>query len=257
MKRKDLFTEAQDAAIAANAPLAVRMRPTNIDEILGQEEFLGPGRMLRRMLESQRISSLVFYGPPGTGKTTLAQVIASHCNCNFHMLNAAGASVKDVREIITSARQALADFQKRTVLFIDELHRFNRAQQDVLLNDVENGVIILIGATTENPFFSINSPLLSRSTIFQFQPLRDEHIVALLHRALTDAQRGLGKYDVLADDARALAKMAWRRAHVTAGGHPQPDVREGGSLRPPAASIQAKAIQYDLAGEQHYDAIAS
>lgn len=267
MKRKDLFTEAQDAAIAANAPLAVRMRPTNIDEILGQEEFLGPGRMLRRMLESQRISSLVFYGPPGTGKTTLAQVIASHCNCNFHMLNAAGASVKDVREIITSARQALGDFQKRTVLFIDELHRFNRAQQDVLLNDVENGVIILIGATTENPFFSINSPLLSRSTIFQFQPLRDEHIVALLHRALTDAQRGLGKYDVLADDdaLEHLAKIsdgdARRALTALEVGILSQALHGEGQIHfdLPAAqeSIQAKAIQYDLAGEQHYDAISA
>lgn len=268
MTRKNLFTDARDAAIAANAPLAVRMRPRTIDEVLGQEEFLGQGRMLRRMLESGRVSSLVFYGPPGTGKTTLAHVVAASCKCEFHMLNAAGASVKEVREIIETARQSLADSGRRTLLFIDELHRFNRAQQDVLLNDVETGVIILIGATTENPFFSINSPLLSRSTIFQFQPLSDADIVGLLKRALADETRGLGRHKVVAhDDALThLAKISdgdARRAltalevgvlsQASRVGH-GPIVFD---LQAAQESIQAKAIKYDSSGEEHYDAISA
>jgi len=203
----DLFRESEEAAIAANAPLAVRMRPQSLDEVLGQDEFLGEGKMLRRMIEADRLSSLVFYGPPGTGKTTLAYVIARHCDCEFHGLNAASTSVKEVRELIDRARSVLASSGRRTVLFLDELHRFNRARQDVLLNDVENGRVILIGATTENPFFTINSPLLSRSTIFQFSVLSEADIIALLSRALEDEQRGLGRYNVEATD-EALEHLA-------------------------------------------------
>jgi putative ATPase len=202
-----LFSESEDAAIAAGAPLAVRMRPRSVDEILGQGHFLGPGKMLRRMLEADSLSSVVFYGPPGSGKTTLASVIARTCDCEFHMLDAASSSVKEVREIIDRAKTVLASGGKKTVLFIDELHRFNRAQQDVLLNDVENRVVILIGATTENPFFTINSPLLSRSTIFRFEPLGEADIVALLRRALADKERGLGNYLVQATD-EALEHLA-------------------------------------------------
>ena len=196
----DLFKESEDAAIAANAPLAVRMRPRSLEEIVGQDAFLGEGKMLRRMIEADRLSSLVFWGPPGTGKTTLAHVIARRCSAAFHVLNAASASVRDVREIIDKARALLAGTNRRTVLFIDELHRFNRAQQDVLLNDVENGTVILVGATTENPYFTINSPLLSRSTVFQFQPLGEADIITLLRRALADRERGLGRYNVSASD---------------------------------------------------------
>jgi len=195
-----LFKNSEDAAIAANAPLAVRMRPQSIDEIVGQDEFLGKGKMLRRMLEADTLSSLIFYGPPGVGKTTMATAVANQCECEFHSLNASSTSVKQVREIIEQARALLTSSQKRTVLFIDELHRFNRAQQDVLLGDVENGVILLIGATTENPFFTINSPLLSRSTIFEFKALSENDIITLLHRAMDDTERGLGKYKINATD---------------------------------------------------------
>jgi len=266
----DLFRESEDAAITAGAPLAVRMRPRSIDEVLGQDEFLAPGKMLRRMIEADNLSSLVFHGPPGSGKTTLAHVIARTCNCRFHMLNAASASVGEVRDIIEGARAALASSGRRTVLFMDELHRFNRAQQDVLLNDVENGTVVLIGATTENPFFTINSPLLSRSTIFKFSPLSEDDIVGLLRRALNDAERGLGAYDVRADD-EALAHLATtsdgdaRRAltalevgvlsQVRAAGDASAAVRF--DLAVAQESIQQKAIQYDAAGDMHYDAISA
>ena len=267
----ELFRDAEDAAIAAHAPLAVRMRPRTIDEILGQDDFLGPGKMLRRMLEADRLSSLVFHGPPGSGKTTLATVLARHGSFDFHPLNAARASVKDVRRIVDHARALLGSTGQRSVLFIDELHRFNRARQDALLNDVENGTIILIGATTENPFFTINSPLLSRSTIFQFSPLTDADVVALLRRALADEDRGLGAYDVEATDEALehLAKICdgdARRAltavEVGVLSQGQAAGGEGGGtivfdLDVAQESIQAKAIQYDRAGDQHYDAASA
>jgi len=279
----DLFRESEDAAVAAHAPLAVRMRPRTIDEILGQDEFLGPGKMLRRMLEADRLSSLVFHGPPGSGKTTLATVIARRCSFDFHTLNAARASVKDIRRIVDHARALLASAGRRTILFIDELHRFNRAQQDTLLNDVENGTIVLIGATAENPFFTINSPLLSRSTVFRFEPLSEGDIVTLLRRALADKERGLGACNVQAT-GEALAHLAKisdgdaRRALTAL----EVGVRSGGSTGvspvtgqgaadtdetpvPPVVfdlpvaqeSIQAKAVQYDRAGDMHYDAASA
>ena len=176
----DLFAESRRKNLDRVAPLAVRMRPRNLDEFVGQQHFLGPGKLLRRMLEADRLMSVIFYGPPGTGKTTLASIIAQYTKSHFEQMNAAAVGVKEVRTTLEAAKERLANGGKRTVLFLDEIHRFNRAQQDILLGDVEAGLILLVGATTENPFFAVNSPLISRSQIFQFVPLSEDDIRQLV-----------------------------------------------------------------------------
>jgi putative ATPase len=203
----DLFGDIRKKNLDAAAPLAVRMRPRSLDEFTGQQHFLGPGKLLRRMLEADRLSSVIFYGPPGTGKTTLAQIIAGTTKSHFDQVNAAAVGVKEVRAILDTAKERLANSSQRTVLFLDEIHRFNRAQQDILLPDVENGLILLIGATTENPFFAVNSPLVSRSQIFQFAALSEEDIGSLIRRAMQDKERGFGRLHIQIDDA-AVAHWA-------------------------------------------------
>src|SRR5512140_2810912 len=201
-KEANLFAKAEEAKIEANAPLAVRMRPRNLDEFVGQQHFVGHGKLLRRMLEADRLTSVIFFGPPGVGKTSLARVIANQTKAQFNYLSAPAASVKDIRDVIAIAKDRLITTSARTVLFIDEIHRFNRAQQDVLLDDVETGIVILIGATTENPYFAVNSPLISRSTVFRFELLSKEDIITLLRRAVSDKEHGLGKYNLeLSDEA--------------------------------------------------------
>ncbi len=187
-----LFDRQEAENLKRAMPLAARMRPRTIDEFVGQEHFLGPGKLLRRMLEADRISSAIFYGPPGTGKTSLAEVIARQTRRDFAPLNAASAGVKELRAALDEARDRLAADGRRTTLFVDELHRFNRTQQEVMLPDVEAGVVALIGATTANPFFSLVSPLVSRSQVFEFQALSKADVRRLLERALTDRERGLG-----------------------------------------------------------------
>lgn len=280
----DLFTQQRKAAFQRVSPLPVRMRPRTLDEFVGQDHFVGAGKLLRRMLAADRLSSAIFYGPPGTGKTTLAHIIAGHTQAAFEEVNAASVGVKEVREILARARERLAAGGKRTVLFLDEIHRFNRAQQDILLGDVENGLIILIGATTENPFFSINSPLVSRSQIFQFEPLSVDHVRTLLLRAVADSENGLGRFAVAATD-EAINHLAVtsdgdaRRALLALEvallsqldlqtGQTPPDGRDPGKQPPTGRkvvidlavaeeSIQRKAIVYDGTGDEHYDAASA
>ncbi|MBN2315897.1 MAG: replication-associated recombination protein A [Sedimentisphaerales bacterium] len=266
-----LFSGAEQANLQAASPLAVRMRPRRLDEFIGQHHFLGPDQLLTRMLEADRLSSLIFYGPPGVGKTSLAAVIANRTKATFSSLNAPAATVQDIRRIIAQARDRLAVGRARTVLFIDEIHRFNRAQQDVLLDDVESGVLILIGATTENPFFSINSPLVSRSTVFRFEPLSEEDILTLLESAVKDAERGLGRFDIEAekDALKFLAVMcdgdARKALTALEVGVLSQLARETGkngkdksakikfNLSVAKESIQQKTIAYDGTGDTHYD----
>ena len=250
-------------------PLAVRLRPRTLEEFVGQESFIGPGKLLRRMLEADRLSSALFYGPPGTGKTTLAHLIARRTNAEFRQVNAAAVGVKEIREILADARHNIEVDGKRTILFVDELHRFNKAQQDVLLDDVENGTVILIGATTENPFFAVNSPLISRSQIFQFEPLNPDDIKTLLRRAVTDRDYGLGAWNVTLTDHAAdhLATMsdgdarraltALEIAVLSQADKPDPDKPIVVDIEVAADSIQRKAISFDPTGDQHYDAISA
>ena len=272
-----LFSGAEKANIASAAPLAVRMRPRTLGEFIGQRHFLGPDKLLTRMLEADRLSSLIFYGPPGVGKTSLAAVIANYTKARFYYLSAPAASVKDIRQIIGQAHDRLAAGGTRTVLFIDEIHRFNRAQQDVLLDDVESGVLILIGATTENPFFSVNSPLISRSTVFRFEPLGQEDVLQLLTAAITDTERGLGKFDIEAEDkalkflagicdgdarkaltalevgvlSQAARRPGGRTKHDE--GHIKTRIKIKFNLDVAKESIQQKTIDYDGTGDTHYD----
>ncbi len=265
----DLFAEQRQANRQRVAPLAVRMRPRSLEEFVGQDHFIGAGKLLRRMLQSDRLTSAVFYGPPGTGKTTLAHIIARMTRAHFEEVNAAAVGVSEVRRILSAARDRLEAAGQRTVLFVDELHRFNRAQQDVLLGDVESGLIILLGATTENPFFTINSPLLSRSQVFQFEPLTEDAIFDLLGAAVADAERGLGKHAIeLTDEAArhlAITCDGDARRALTAlevAVLSQMDQHGAGSkvtvdLPVAVDSIQRKAIRYDGTGDEHYDAASA
>ncbi len=261
---KNLFASSEKANVNSAAPLAARMRPRILSEFVGQRHFLAPGKLLTRMLAADRLSSLIFHGPPGVGKTSLAAVIARHTRARFRYLSAPAATVKDIRDVLAEARDRLATGAGRTVLFVDEIHRFNRAQQDVLLDDVESGVIVLIGATTENPYFSVNGPLISRSTVFRFEPLSVEDVVQLLQWALCDVERGLGALAIEADPAalRFLAQMAdgdGRKAltALEVGVRSQAAGAEGGPIRfdleVARESIQEKAILYDDTGDTHYD----
>lgn len=251
------------------APLPARLRPRTLDEFVGQKHFIGVGKLLRRMLQADRLTSAIFYGPPGTGKTALAHIIAGMTKAHFEQVNAAAVGVKEIREILEGARERLDTAGQRSVLFIDELHRFNRSQQDVLLGDVEEGVIILLGATTHNPFFAINTPLLSRSQIFQFEPLSGDDIEVLLRRGLADRERGLGAFRVRVEDA-AIHHLASacdgdaRRALTALEVAVLSQADRVGQGQPilideevAAESIQQKVIRYDAGGDEHYDAASA
>ncbi len=252
---------------SADAPLPARMRPRSLEEIAGQKHILGEGTLLRRAIEADRFSSLIFYGPPGTGKTTLATVIANTTDSRFEMLNGVESNVAEIREKIAHAQKWRQLRDQTTILFIDEIHRFNKAQQDVLLPHVERGTVRFIGATTHNPYFYVNSPLVSRSQIFQLEPVPTDELIDLMRRALTDEERGLGRMNILADDD-ALAHIAEKsdgdaRRALTAlelASITTPENHSGSihiTLKVAEESIQQKAIVYDAHGDAHYDTISA
>ena len=267
-KRADDSTSLFAAAEASNReqalPLAARMRPRSLNEFAGQKHFLGEGKLLRRLIAADRLGSVIFYGPPGTGKTTLAQLLAGETKSRFIQVNAVATGVKELRELLDSARDRLASDGRRTLLFVDEIHRFNKAQQDVLLPDVEDGTIVLVGATTQNPFFALNSALVSRSRIFEFKPLDRQDITDLLRRAASDEFRGLKKYDVrLHDDALEFlaevsdgdARRALSALEIGVLSARERPVEFTKQLA--EESIQRKAIEYDRSGDGHYDAASA
>ena len=276
MPRDDLFasdpgektqTVAQPESSSAHQPLAARMRPRTLDEYAGQKHILAKGTLLRRAIEADRIQSLIFYGPPGTGKTSLAQIIANQTRSKFDRLSGVESNVADMRRVLAAAGNRLENTGQSTILFIDEIHRFNKAQQDILLPDVESGVVRLIGATTHNPFFFVNSPLVSRSQIFELQSLTEEDVYELLQRALHDDERGLGhmKLRTEEDALRHLAKISDGDARKALNSleiaalttSPESDGFIHINLSVAEQCIQRKAIVYDGDGDAHYDTISA
>jgi putative ATPase len=256
---------AQEAENRRRAePLASRMRPRSLDEFVGQLHFLGEGKLLRRLIKADRLTAVIFYGPPGSGKTALARLLAGATSARFRQLNAVTSGVKDVRDVLAEAGSALEADGERTLLFIDEIHRFNRAQQDALLPDVENGTVVLVGATTANPFFAVNDALVSRARVFEFKPLTVEDVVTLLRRAISDRERGLGTLPIEADDdalvylAETCDGDARRALSALEVGVLSTEERPIHFTRELAAeSVQRKAIQYDATGDAHYDAASA
>ena len=263
----DLFDYMKEQTLEKESPLASRMRPSRLDEVVGQEHIIGKDKLLYRAIKADKISSVIFYGPPGTGKTTLAKVIANTTSARFVQLNATMSGKKDMEEVVEQAKKMLGMYQQKTILFVDEIHRFNKSQQDYLLPFVEDGTLILIGATTENPYFEVNGALLSRSIIFELKPLTKEAVKTLITRALTDIEKGLGSYravmdedakeflaDIAGGDARSalnaveLGVLTTKRSddgliHIT--------------LDIASECIQKRAVRYDKDGDQHYDTISA
>jgi len=260
MPDRDLFAQSEQKQLDQVMPLAARMRPRNIDEFVGQRHFLGPGKLLRRLMDADRLGSVLFYGPPGTGKTTLARLLAGETRSRYEQISAVTSGVKDLRDLLSAAQENVRTGGVRTLLFVDEIHRFNKSQQDVLLHDVEEGVVILVGATTSNPFFAVNSALVSRSQVFEFQSLDEEDVIVLLRRAIQDAKRGLGDRDIQAEDealqliARLCdgdARRALTTLEIAVLSSGEGPVELTGELI--ADSAQRKAIDYDATGDGHYD----
>ena len=263
----DLFDYARNKNQEHESPLASRLRPTCLEEVVGQEHIIGEDKLLYRAIKADKLSSVIFYGPPGTGKTTLARVIANTTSADFRQINATTAGKKDMQEAVEAAKDTLGMYGKKTILFIDEIHRFNKGQQDYLLPYVEDGTVILIGATTENPYFEVNGALLSRSVIFELKPLSQENIRKLLLRAISDREKGMGSYGaVIAEDALDfLADMANGDARnaltaIELGILTTPRSEDGKihiSLEVASECIQRRVVKYDKKGDGHYDTISA
>ena len=263
----DLFDFMRAGAMEKESPLASRMRPVTLDEVVGQQHIIGKDKLLYRAIKADKLGSVIFYGPPGTGKTTLAKVIANTTSAEFEQLNATTAGKKDMEEAVKLAKDRLGMYGKKTILFIDEIHRFNKGQQDYLLPFVEDGTVTLIGATTENPYFEVNNALLSRSRIFELKPLEKQDIRELILRAVTDEKRGMGGYhaeitdeavrflaDVANGDARAALNAVELGVLTT---EPSPDGKIYITLPVAAECIQKRAVRYDKDGDNHYDTISA
>ncbi len=263
----DLFEYAREKNMDREAPLASRLRPATLEEVVGQQHIIGKDKLLYRAIKADKISSIIFYGPPGTGKTTLAKVIANTTSAEFTQINATVAGKKDMEAVVQKAKELLGMYQKRTILFVDEIHRFNKGQQDYLLPFVEDGTIILIGATTENPYFEVNSALISRSSIFELHPLSREEIQTVLRRAVYDSEKGMGSYDAdideealefLADISGGDARNALNAVEL---GILTTDRSGDGkihiTLEVASECIQKRVVRYDKTGDNHYDTISA
>lgn len=264
----DLFDYMRSATQEKESPLASRMRPRTLDEVVGQKHIIGKDKLLYRAIQADQLGSIIFYGPPGTGKTTLAKVIANTTSAVFRQINATVAGKKDMEEVVKEAKDAIAMYGKRTILFVDEIHRFNKSQQDYLLPYVEDGTLILIGATTENPYFEVNGALLSRSRIFELKALEREDVKELLYRAIQDSERGMGSYRAVLEEAAAdfLADVAGGDARAALNAvelgvlTTSPDPADGKihiTLDVAQECIQKRAVRYDKDGDNHYDTISA
>ena len=263
----DLFDYMREKQGKKESPLASRLRPTSLEEVVGQEHIIGKDKLLYRAIKADKISSIIFYGPPGTGKTTLAKVIACTTKAEFKQINATSSGKKEMQEVVSSAKDSLGMYGKKTILFIDEIHRFNKAQQDYLLPFVEDGTVILIGATTENPYFEVNSALVSRSIIFELHTLSTEDIKTLIVRALDDDDKGLGVYNAYIDDdaleflsdaANGDARNALNAIELgVLTTEPEEDGRIHITLDVASECIQRRALKYDKDGDNHYDTISA
>lgn len=263
----DLFDYMREQNMEKDAPLAARMRPSSLDEVVGQEHIIGKDKLLYRAIKADKLSSVLFYGPPGTGKTTLAKVIANTTSAQFCQLNATSSSKKEMEEVVSQAKDDLGMYGKKTILFIDEIHRFNKGQQDYLLPFVEDGTVVLIGATTENPYFEVNGALLSRSVIFELKTLSKDDIKTLLYRAVTDEDKGMGAYGAVLDEdaAEFLADAAngdARRALTAIELGILTTDRSGDgkihiTLETASECIQKRVVRYDKSGDNHYDTVSA
>ena len=263
----DLFDYMRQNTMEREAPLASRLRPRTLEEVVGQQEIIGEGKLLYRAIKADKLSSLIFYGPPGTGKTTLAKVIANTTSADFKQINATVAGKKDMEDVVRAAKDSLGMYGRKTILFVDEIHRFNKGQQDYLLPFVEDGTLILIGATTENPYVEVNSALISRSVVFELKPLAKEDICKLIDRAVYDKERGMGNYgavidedaknflaDVAGGDARAALNAVELGVLTTERGS---DGKIHLTLDVASECIQKRAVRYDKTGDNHYDTISA